>query len=438
LVAKSSDVINSSSNKRQELLTERIVRGEIRGSDGQVLAETIVDKEGKETRVYPFKNMFCHIVGNYNISKSGIELSEGFNLLTSSENPLVATYNALSGDKNIGDNVVTTLNVDLQKVAYDALGDARGAVVVMEPKTGKILAMVSKPDYDPNITLAEWNVFTENEKNNSVLVNRATQGLYPPGSTFKILTALEYIRENEKYEDYEYNCDGTDIFDSVKISCFNKNKHGAVNLEDSVAKSCNTSFANIGVGLNKASFRELCDSFLFNSELPTTLPYKKSSFVINKDSDKSAMPQTAIGQGDTLITPFHNALIVSTIANGGVLMNPYVVDRVENFHGDIIKKNMPSAYKTIISADESKKIAKFMEAVVEKGTASELQDIGVTAAGKTGSAEYDSKKSSHAWFIGFAPSNNPEIIVSVIVEGGGSGSKKALPIAKKVLKEYFK
>lgn len=212
MVQDSSEVINNPANKRQELLAKRVVRGDIVSSDGKVLATTETDKNGKETRVYPYKNEFCHVVGRVWNSKTGIEREQSFPLLTSHVNPFKQLSNQLQGQKNQGDKVITTLDARLQQIAYEALGNQKGAVVAIEPSTGKILAMVSKPDYDPNTVQQQWDTLVEDPEGNSALLNRATQGLYPPGSTFKILTALEYMRENPSYSKYQYNCQGSDNF----------------------------------------------------------------------------------------------------------------------------------------------------------------------------------------------------------------------------------
>lgn len=434
---ESSNIINNPYNKRQNLLAERVLRGKILGSNGEVLAETKVDNDNNEYRYYPYDNMFCHIVGRFTNGKTGIELSQDINLLTSSENPLIAMINEVQGEKNIGDNVVTTLDVNLQKIAYESLGNRKGAVVVLEPTTGKILAMVSKSDYNPNTANSNWETLIEDKDANSALLNRATQGLYPPGSTFKIMTALEYIRENTDYKDYSYDCHGTDTFDGVTINCYNKKIHGAENLTQSFAKSCNVSFANIGMTLNLESFSKLCNSFLFNKDLPTQIPYSKSSFVLNGKSDKAEVPQTAIGQGDTQISPLHNALITATIANNGVMMKPYVIDHLECYDGSIVKQYEPEEYATLMDKKEVKALKKMMKEVVENGTATSLRGQSYTAAGKTGSAEFDSSKDSHAWFVGYAPTTKPKLAVSVIVEGAGTGSQYAIPIAKKIMDAYL-
>jgi penicillin-binding protein A len=438
LFVDSSEVINNAYNQRQDLLAEHIVRGDIISSDGKILAYTSIDSEGKETRVYPYDSMFAHVVGRFSKGRTGLEATENFRLLTSNDNAVSKIFRELSGDKNIGDNVVTTLNSNLQKVAYDALGNRKGAIVVMEPSSGKILAMVSKPDYDPNKIDSLWEGLLNDDEKNSALLNRATQGLYPPGSTFKILTSLEYILENPDYKGYEYDCEGKGLFNSVIINCYNNKVHGHEDLEQSFAKSCNSSFAEIGTTLNIKSFRKLCNSFLFNAPLPTSIIYNRSSFVLTGDTDKSEIPQTVIGQGKTQVTPLHNALIVSTIANGGVMMKPYLVDHIENYNGIIVKKYMPEIYKSIITPDQSQILTSFMTEVVENGTATALSGKNYTVAGKTGSAEYEADKPAHAWFVGFAPAEKPEIAVSIIVESVGTGSEYAVPIASKIFDAYFK
>lgn len=437
LFADSKTVINNTYNKRQDLLAERVIRGQILGNNGEVLAQTIEDDEGNSKRVYPYKDLFVHVVGRFDKGKTGIELSENFNLLTSNANPIEKIFNELSEKKNVGDNIVTTLDVELQKVAYNALGNHKGAVVVLEPSTGKILAMVSKPDYDPNQITSLWNDLVDDSDNNSALINRATQGLYPPGSTFKIVTALQYMRENPNYKKFKYTCTGSFTVGDMRINCYNNKVHGTVDLETAFAKSCNATFAAIGTELNKKSWLSTSESLLFNSNLPLPFPYKNSSFTLNSSSEDKLTAQTAIGQGNTLITPMHNLLLVSAIANGGTLMKPYVVDHIENYAGNVVSKNMPSTYGNLMTAKEAQALTEMMVDVVKDGTGYKLSSNKYQAAGKTGSAEYDSGKSSHAWFVGFAPSDNPQIAVSVIVEGAGTGSDYAVPIAKKIMDTYF-
>ena len=207
---ESDSVINNAYNPRVDLLAQRVVRGEILSADGQVLARTVTAEDGTERREYPGGSLYAHAVGYTGNGRTGIESLTNFYLLTSHVNLVEQVFNQFSGVKNLGDNVVTTLDSRLQQAAWDLLGDRRGAVAVMEPDTGKILAMVSKPDYDPNTIGEDWDRLTADEGGEARLLNRATQGLYAPGSTFKILTLMEYLREHpDDWQDFRFDCDGT-------------------------------------------------------------------------------------------------------------------------------------------------------------------------------------------------------------------------------------
>lgn len=437
---RSEDFINSPYNARQNTFAEHVIRGEIQSADGKVLAQTIVNEDGSETRHYPYGNMFAHAVGYDSNGKSGIESFGNFSLLRSHAFFLEQVYNGIQNNKNQGDNIITTLDYGLQEMAYQALGENRGAIIVLEPVTGKILAMVSKPDFDPNTIATEWDhIISNTDSENSVLVNRTTQGLYPPGSTFKILTTLEYIRENPNYQDYSYDCTGSIPIEKTEIHCYNNAVHGLENLETSFAKSCNTSYANIGLGLNKKAFAELCNSMLFQKNLPIAYPFNKSSFVLKESSNADEVTQTVIGQGETLVTPMHMAMITAAIANQGVLMRPYVIDHTENYKGILVKNYQPSEYGALITTEEAAKLQEFMSLVVSEGTGSKLSGQIYQAAGKTGSAEFSNDKSqSHAWFTGYASTEEKgTIAVTVIVENGGAGSTTAVPIAKQIFDRYF-
>ena len=415
--AQADDVINNPYNSRQDTFADRYIRGKILANDGEVLAETALSGDGTETRRYPYKDLFAHVVGYSTVGKTGIESLGNFSLLSSHAFFLEQLENEFKGEKNIGDNVVTTLDVELQKTAYDAMGKYDGAVIALEPSTGKVLAMVSKPTYDPNKIQEQWDALTSEDNDSTALLNRATQGLYPPGSTFKIITTLQYVRENGNYK---------------------HKSHGVQNLMESFAHSCNSSYANIGMDLNMKSFNSLCDSLLFNKELPVSIPYSKSKFAAPAQDDTAQKLMTAIGQGEgTLVSPMHMALITSAIANNGVLMKPYFIDRVENYTGDKVKQYKPAEYGALLSEGEAALLKSYMIDVVEEGTATKLSGQNYTAAGKTGSAEYSSNKTkSHAWFVGFSNVDSPDLVVAVILEGAGAGSDYAVPVAKKLFAAY--
>ena len=439
LQVRSEDVINNSYNARLDRFSDRIVRGKIMAGDGTVLAETQVDADGNETRVYYYGSVFDHAVGYSAKGKTGIEALANFYLLTSHVNLLEQVGNELSGRKNPGDNVYTTLDAELQQAAYAALGDRKGVVIAMEPDTGKVLAMVSKPGYDPNTLLQDWDWLTDGGNGEGQLLNRATQGLYPPGYTFKIVTALEYMREHPGgYRDYQFDCSGVYVNGDYRIKCYHGTAHGHQDFTRSFANSCNGAFSSLGLGLNLGAFRDTAKSLLFNSPLPITgLPYKQSSFQMGPGADTWEILQTSIGQGTTQVTPMHNAMITAAIANGGTLMKPYFLNSVETAGGEEIKKFMPASYGSLMTAGEAEGLTELMRTVVTEGTGSAVRTDAYTVAAKTGSAEFETGKETHAWFTGFAPVENPKLVVTVLVEEGGSGGKAAAPIARQLFDIYM-
>ena len=442
----SKDVINNSYNSRQELLAQKVVRGKILSADGSVLAETQVASDGTETRVYPYGEIFSHVVGYASHGKSGIELIGNFPLLTSNATLPERVVNEIQEEKNVGDNLVTTLNLDLQRVAYASLGTNKGAVIAIEPSTGKILCMVSTPGFDPNQITEMWGTWNNLESSESVLYNRATQGLYAPGSVFKIAALLEYFRENTDEDSdgmsladhFVYDCSGQFTADGYTLHCYHKNAHGVQSLQKAFANSCNSAFGQIGLHLDPERFEETCQRLMFGKELPIQLPYSKSSFVLNEGSDSSERIMTAVGQGQTMVSPLHMALITAGIANNGVLMKPYLVDRIESYTGGIVRQYRSSAYGTLMTDVEAQTLTEYMEQVVAEGTGKQLRDLGVIVAGKTGSAEFSSDKSkSHAWFVGFTVEEEKDLAVCVLVEEVGSGSEYAVPIAKRLFETYY-
>ena len=437
-VTNQQELINNSYNKRQEVLLAQNSRGSIYSADGQVLAESVETEDGKEVRNYPFQNLFSHVIGYSTNGRLGVEAQANYYLINSNAPLSEKATLDVQGAKYPGDDVYTTLNVELQQVASTALGVYQGAIIVTEPSTGKILAMVSKPDFDPNQIDALWSELIS-DKESSVLLNRVTQGLYPPGSTFKIISALEYIRENpESYDDYHYNCTGTITKGEDKIQCYHGSVHNQIGFSRSFAKSCNTSFANIGFSLDRDAFGETLEELLFGQKLPVMFPYSVSYVDMSKDTTDASMLQTSIGQGTTSVTPLQMNMITCAIANKGVLMKPYLVDVVKNSAGNQVKSFSPSAYGNLMSEEEASILGELMTGVVEEGTASRLKGLSYTAAGKTGSAEYGTVKGdSHAWFTGYAPAENPQICVTIIIEGAGAGGDYAVPIAKRLFDAYF-
>lgn len=436
-LTQAESIINNSYNKRQGVLSRRTIRGSILSDDKTKLAVTNVDDDGNETRYYPYSGLFSHTIGYLNNGGYGLESLYGYYMLHSNQNFFEQIGNDLSGNRNTGDNVVTTLNVGLQKACYDALGSNRGAVIVMEPSTGKILAMVSKPDFDPNTLAANWSQIT-GEGSDSVLVNRATQGLYPPGSTFKLITMLEYLREHKNdYGQYHYICDSTYELGNNTINCVRTTAHGDVDLFSSLAVSCNCSFINIGLSLDLDRYKKTAEKMLFNKELPTNLEYNKSRFVLNGESSEWDIAQTSFGQGKTVITPFHLALITCTIANNGTLMEPYLVSSVESTNGMTVKKFKEEKYDTLITEKEASLLKKGMEQVVKDSFSWLFGGVEYTLAAKSGSAQYGTEGYEHSLYASFSPADNPEIAVVAVVEGGPQRNTTAAEVTKQIYDYYY-
>lgn len=436
-VFRSKEIINSPYNVRLDSMSDRVVRGKILDKNNNVLAETEVADDGTEKRVYPYGSVFAHVVGYDSHGKSGIESIENFNLLTSNAFFIEQILKEFQEKKNVGDNIITTLDANIQEAAYNALGNYKGAVVVTEVSTGKILAMVSKPDFDPNTISTNWDKIATSDE--SVLLNRATQGAYAPGSIFKIVTTLAYMRENPDYENYSFFCEGEIEHKGTTIHCAKNRVHKEESLMTSLANSCNTSYSNIGLSLNIDHYRDTAKDLLFNTKLPSLFSYSQSKFQLEKETEDYEIMMTAIGQGKTQVSPYHMVLIVSAIANGGILMEPYIVDEIVNYTGTSVEKYMPKKYAELMSSEEAAVLKEYMKAVVDSGTGSALKNEYYSVAGKTGTAEYSSDKDkAHSWFVGFTNVENPELAISVVVESVDNSGMSAVSVAKKVLNEYYK
>ncbi len=440
-VFRAEDVINNPYNKRQETFSEKVIRGNIYASDNSVLAYTQLGEDGSETRVYPYGSLFAHVVGYDTNGKLGLELNYNFNLLTSHDNLFTRILNDFTGEKDLGDNIYTTLDVGLQETAYDAFGNREGGVVAIDPITGRVLAMVSKPDFDPNTVAYDWeDLVLEDEetgKESGVLVNRVTQGLYTPGSTFKFFTLFEYIRENPDYANYYYECIGHIGEGEEELSCFDGTVHGGQNLMDSFANSCNSSFANIGLGLNLKNYNDLLNKLYFNKQYPGNFAHNDSAFSLAEDASNFEIMQTSIGQGKTLVSPMHMALIMSAFSNGGDLMTPYLVDYTTNVSGDVVKEYKPTKYATLFSESEIAILKDYLRAVVEYGTATKLQSDIYTAYGKTGTAETTTDKGDNLWFTGYATNGEKTLVVCAVTEDVTDSYNYSLDVTKALFDYYF-
>ncbi len=441
------ELFDNDYNHRDELLAMRNRRGSIYASDSETLlasTQTDQDDEGNivQIRSYPFGSMYAHVLGYAQLGGSGLEEYYKYDLLHS-DLPLSEKVRYDNKENAVdklypGNNLITTLDPDIQKACYEAMENYEGAVIVTEVKTGRILAMVSKPDFDPNYIEENWDSLLADTESGTLL-NRVTQGLYPPGSTFKIIDCIDLLQENpEAVEDYSFDCSGVFEQGGESIHCYDYEVHGTVSLEESFAHSCNSSFANIGLNMiSPDRMSETLRALLFNSKLPYDLPYVRSSINMPDTLSTEGIMQMSIGQGTTSMTPLHLNMITAAVANGGVLMKPHLVDELHDAKGRTLKIYNNQEYGPLMSEEVAAQLVQFMRSVVTDGTASSLSSRDYEPAGKTGSAEFDNNKSSHAWFTGFAPASDPEISVTVLIEGKGMGSSYAVPVAGQIFDAYF-
>lgn len=432
-------------NTRLNTLESEVVRGKIYDAtvdENIILAGT--DEEGN--RYYPFDSLYAHVVGYSQYGKTGIEALENSELLYPNYSLLSILKRAFFNEKFVGRDVVTTLEHDYQSKIAKAMQDKKGAVVVLEATTGKVKAMYSSPTFDPNKIEANWgNLNTDDQ--NSPLLNRATKGLYPPGSIFKVITTLAYMRQSVEQQntdlqninlDFTYNCTGSISGDDFTIKCYKGTVHGKVDLSSAFAKSCNSYFVALGEKVGQSYLKEAAEALGFNQPLPVDFGCSTSQFNLQANDSAFELGATAIGQGRTLTTPLHMAMIASTIINDGVTMKPYLVQYAMKQNGQIEDQQMPERLGALITEEEAYRLQSLMEGVLDFGTAVTLPENNLVVGGKTGTAQNETN-ADHSWFMGYAYDPKDEtkapIAFAVVVEGGGVGAQ-ALSVSDSILEAY--
>ncbi len=420
----------SAYNQRTTLDNPAVNRGNILSRDYEILATTQEDG----VRVYPQEDSLAHTVGYYDYGRVGIENIYGIEM----ENVNLEIYRyfvRLFGVQLNGNNVVTTIDVDIQNYIYDKLKNKKGAAVVLDANDGDILAMVSTPSFNPNTVKADWDDISTDEKN-TPLINRTVQGLYPPGSTFKAITALSFMRSNPNYIDYIYNCTGEITIEDTTIECYNHKAHGEVNLEKALTVSCNTYFVSLYNEMPPEDLEKTANDVMFNESLDFILPYKDSSFGFTDDDDTSVYMRTYIGQGNTLVTPLFMAQYFQAIANDGIMLEPHLVEHIESSGGMMVDETKTKKIKRIMTQEEANTLTLYLSNVTgENGTASSFNSLDFRVAGKTGSAE-NAHGNDHGWFVGFAPAENPQFVIAVMYENNG-GSHNMINDAKDIFKYVY-
>lgn len=430
-VFKAEKIKNNSYNKRLWMSEESTLRGSILDRNNNILAFSEKDGESYK-RNYNYGRLYSHIIGySYReYGKVGLELKYNDILLAISENDAINEIKNIVYSNKKGNNIKLTIDHGLQSKAKELLKGRKGSIVALNPTTGEVYAMVSMPDFDSSNLREDWKHISEDP--NSPLLNRATQGLYPPGSTFKLITAIGLIDSPEL--DQTYTCKGTTNIDGYNISDYNKKGHGGIDLERALIKSCNTYFAEKSILLGKDKIGETAEKFLINKKIDFDLPVNVSKFPYKDNLGKTDIAASAIGQGKVLATPLNMALIAAGIANNGVIVKPTLVKEIIFTSGRIKDNRNVEILSQGTNSIAAEKIKEIMVKVVEEGTGKNARIRNIKVAGKTGTAENQTDK-NHAWFIGFAPADNPKVAVAVVLEEEGStGGAASAPIARDIMK----
>jgi peptidoglycan glycosyltransferase len=450
-----ADALRADPRNQRVLLDEYSrQRGQI-AAGGQIMAYSVAtDGRYRYLRVYPDAAAYAPVTGFYSLrfSSTGLERAED-TVLNGSDERLFGKRLAdfFTGRDPRGGNVDTTLVPRVQRAAWQAIqqgcgGPCKGSVVALEPSTGKILAMVSSPSYDPNLLATHdteeqgraWQQLRDDPS--SPLTNRAISERYPPGSTFKVITtaaALEAgISENEQFTAAPRiplpNSTAT-LENYGGTPCGNA---PTAPLREAFERSCNTAFVELGIRLGGDALRNTADAFGFDSA-PAPIPLQVAESTVGSMIDAAAVGMSSMGQKDVAVTPLQNAMVAAAIANDGVLMQPYLVDRLEGPDLAEISNTAPAELRRAVSPQVAAKLSDLMVAA-EKFTQQDGAIPGVQIASKTGTAEHGTDPRNtppHAWYIAFAPADSPRVAVAVLVENGGdrlaaTGGALAAPIGR--------
>ena len=421
---ESEEFISNPFNARVNIDDDGIKRGTIYDRNGVVIAESIYQAQedgGIYIRNYPLGPLFAHTAGYSGMSRAGLELSRNFTMYRLNWELIQRARNAIFGDGLTANSIVTTFDADLQQMIFDALGNSRGAVVVLNPTSGAVLAMVSTPSFDPNFVTENWSMLI-NDNANSPLLNRAGQGLYPPGSTFKIVTAIAALSYDPSLLDFVFHCTGQHTFGAEIIRCFNGIAHGSVDMHAAMAVSCNGYFAAVAEIIDAEPLIQAANQAMLNSAIPFELNTSASQFPMGSEPSIAELIQTAIGQGRTTVTPLNMAVIAAAIANGGIVMEPYLVERVVGAYGGTVSSATPRSVGRIMDAETAALLNDMLIEAVNTGTGIPAGLINIQTAGKTGTAQNETDM-EHSWFIGYAPAENPQVALAVIIENTGGGQR---------------
>src|SRR6266511_4150069 len=462
-VVASERLADNPANATRQLIAEyRVERGSILAADRRTVLALSRKSPGqlKYQRHYPQGPLYADITGYYSIIFGRSELEEAYNPYLSGDAPELIPQTLIDqvlGRPKRGATVVTTIDPAIQRAAERALGDLPGGVVALDPHTGDVKAIVANPTYDPNELASQdpkqvraaWDRLNSNP--DKPLLSRAIDELYPPGSTFKLVTAAAAL-ENGFGPDSTWP--NPPVLDLPQTTATLENFGGEhclggasqLTLAQALTVSCNVVFGQVGLKVGAAKLAAQAHAFGFapdasSGDVPFDIPFQEGVFPdASYFSDRlPAVALSAIGQDNVAANPMQMALVASAIANGGSEMRPRLVSEIRDPSGQVVKTFTPEVFGQPISSQTAIQLTQMMVSVVQSGTRTAAQIPGIEVAGKTGTAQHGEGLPPHAWFVSFAPAQNPKIAVAVIVLDGGSlgsdatGGVVAAPIAKAVM-----
>ena len=434
-------------NRRALLQQERVQRGGILAAGGTVLARSVRGREGTFQRTYPTGSLFAQTVGySYtDLGQSGLERyrNPALDGETSATN-LQAILDQLQGKRRQGDEVLTTLNPAAQRTAVAALGEHRGAVVALDPRTGAVDAMASTPSYDPNLlrSSSAYERLTH-DSYGTPLVNRATQFGYAPGSTFKVVTATAAIDTGQYTPQSLVSGRDGIMVSGLPLSNDEHESFGQITLTEGLVKSVNTVYAQVAEHLGKQTLARYMSRFGFDAKPQLDYPGEQMSVsgehigerVISPTSRFVDVGRMGIGQDKLQVVPLQMAEVAAAVANGGRLMVPHLTERIVDPEGRTVLRETPRVQSVVMKPSTAAAVTGMMEAVVGEGTGTAARIPGVRVAGKTGTAETQIGTAiNNVWFIAFAPAQNPRVAVAVTLQDvPGQGAAFAAPVARQVM-----
>ncbi len=423
-------------NARRVERERRVWRGAMLARDGEtVLVETVLDEEGIAERRYHYP-LLAPVTGVWTLryTNTGLEASFDEWLAGRRGEPLTQLLDNLLHRPVRGYDLVLTVDPALQAKADALLGNRAGAIVVLDPRTGDILALASHPTYDPNTFDEQAEALQESPAH--VLLNRATQGLYTPGSVFKIVTLAGVLEHRKARLEDVFEDTGLFVVNGFPVRDFQRPPQTRLDLPRALAYSSNVVFAQLGLRLGPDLLRETARAFGFGEVPPVDIEAVASS--LGRDDfllDQVGLANTAYGQGQVQVTPLHMALMVAGIVNDGVMPRPRLVQEVRTPDGQVLRRFKPSGWRRAVSRRTAAQVREAMIISARDGYARAGAPPGIAIGGKTGTAQLGGNQPPHAWFVAFAPADDPRVVVVVLVENGGIGGQVAAPLARALIQQ---